>query len=59
MAARYVAGIRFDGSGSLGGKATGQSTLAGVLTPGAVPGEKRERQWLSFTNGGSESLMGT
>ena len=42
MAARYVAGIRFDGSGSLGGKATGQSTLSGVLIPGAVPGEKRE-----------------
>jgi DNA-directed RNA polymerase subunit RPC12/RpoP len=42
MVARHVAGIRSDGSGSLRGKATGQSTLAGVLTPGAVLGEKRE-----------------
>ena len=31
------------GVDSLKGKATGQSTLSGVLTPGAVPGEKREK----------------
>ena len=43
MAARHVERLRSDGSGSLTGKATGQSTLAGVLNPGAVPGEKREK----------------
>ena len=37
MVARYVERLRSDGSGSLRGKATGQSTLSGVLTPGAVP----------------------